>query len=142
MGWTEIPGNMLTNLPVAASVGRDGGLYVFAVGTDQILYFNHFEAGNWIGWARFPQGARTTCPVSATRDHADRVLVVHTGLNGRMYHSSQTYDGWTPWEFIDGGTGTTALAVTVTSADRYYHWFHVGGSKRIYAQGLELMVAE
>jgi hypothetical protein len=38
MSWTEIPGGMVTNLPVAATVDRE--LYVFATGTDQRIYFN------------------------------------------------------------------------------------------------------
>jgi hypothetical protein len=63
MSWTEIPGGMVTNLPVVATVDRDGELYVFATETDQRIYFNRQAGEEWAGWTPFLELCKRSSPL-------------------------------------------------------------------------------
>ncbi|MGB3440394.1 MAG: hypothetical protein WBA97_16735 [Actinophytocola sp.] len=130
MGWTKIPGEMVTNIPVAAAVGRDEELFVFAVGTDQRINVNRRTADVWSGWEKLP--GETKCAVTAFAQPGGTVIVIHTGMNGKLYQSWWNAGSWAPWESFDGGAGSTTMPIGVAGGSTSRFWFLTGNDRNVY----------
>ncbi|MGH3624045.1 MAG: hypothetical protein ACRDQ5_20015 [Sciscionella sp.] len=128
MSWTELPGGAVTNFPVAATISRDGELYVFITGTDQQIYFNHTTGEDWAGWTLFPGDGRTTHAVAATCDPQGNIFVLLTGKDEHIYASWQDGAEWTPWSALGDG-GVTQMTTTVTANNDRLCAFHVGKNR-------------
>jgi len=143
MGWTEIPGGMVTSLPLAAAIDVDGDLFVFAVGPEQGVYCNRRTGDTWdASWTRIA-GGQTKNAVAAVVNSMGGVTVVITGLDGRLYQSwRDRHEGtWSEWASLDGGAGSTTMAVAGAGDDAKIAWFLAGNNKRVYADVQKYLIA-
>ncbi|QFZ20750.1 hypothetical protein [Saccharothrix syringae] len=141
MGWTEIPGGALTDLPVTAVADGNGELLAFIVGTDRQIYVNQSKGGDWVGWSSVPGGAKTTQPVAVARDTDGQVIVIHIGQDGHLYEAKLASSKWTAWRLADD-EAATSMAAAIATVNNSRFVFHVGKDQRIYTQETVVLTAE
>ncbi|MEV0188201.1 hypothetical protein AB0I39_06650 [Kitasatospora purpeofusca] len=126
---------MTTTLPVAAAVAAGEELFVFAVGADQGVYYNHKTPDrSWAAaWTRIPSG-QTKVAVCPVVNSVGVLSVIITGLDSRLYVSTYYADGakWSAWQSLDGGTGSTAFTAAAVENNRQYAYFVTGNDKHVY----------
>jgi hypothetical protein len=136
-GWSEVPGNGITDVALAAAFAGWGMIYLFRKGLDDNkIYLNTFNHLNnaWSGWSEVPGDGNTDAGLAAASiagtTTAGNIYLFRKGLDDRVYlnilahgpsiTSGVTTDTWSGWSEVPGGGATdVALAAAALLQDVY-----------------------
>jgi hypothetical protein len=123
--WTGLGGQALS---ISTARDANGDVDVFAIGTDQGLWYqSQTPNGTWSGW--IDRGGKVLS-ISAIRDSNGNLDVFAIGTNKAVYYQSQTPNGaWSGWM----GLGGAVLSLgTTLDATGDLDVFAVGTNKAVY----------
>jgi serine protease AprX len=111
IGWSEVLPSFDTTVAVSATLVA-GILYLYAVRTDERIFWNVLDAGKvWGVWSEVLGSGKTQVAVSATREN-----VFATGLNHDLYlNPSPSSSVWSPLP-VEFKTDAAPVAVTYISS--------------------------
>jgi hypothetical protein len=123
-GWTPLPGGLVTDQDLSATVTDEALVLCARRASDALLYLNHQgPGGRWAGWSLVPDSG-VTAGAAQLAWFQDDLYVFGRGRDGTVLASAFVGDGrWTAWAEIPGrGHTASQLAATVAS-DGQLHLF-------------------
>ena len=112
-GWTSLGG--VTIAGPAASSRSSTTTDVFAVGTDNAVWWRSKSGGTWSTWTSL--GGLTTAGPAAASWSNSRIDLFARGLDNQLWHRAYSGGSWSSWESL-GGELTSAPAVASTGVGK------------------------
>jgi C1A family cysteine protease len=140
--WSSIGGQLASSTGPAVSAPDANTLDVFVQGTDNVLWYKHYQsASGWSGWQSLG-GVLSASPAAVSRPNG-KIDVFVRGTDGALWTRATTNGGtsWSNWYKIGGqllsGTGPAAYAwgdtrigwlVTGTDSKCWHMWKDSAGT--------------
>jgi Uncharacterized protein conserved in bacteria (DUF2334) len=132
-GWAALGGQLAPGTSPAICAQDAKSLDVLVRGTDNALWYKHYQAGSgWSGWETL--GGVLTSDPAAVSQSAGKIDVAVRGSDGALWTRSTTNGGssWSGWSKIGGqllaGTGPAAYAW----GDTRLGWMVTGTDKALW----------
>ncbi|MFK7805099.1 MAG: LamG-like jellyroll fold domain-containing protein [Anaerolineae bacterium] len=108
--WTQLPNGLVAFESTPAVVAHaDGSRDVFARGTDNAVYVNHFNGASWGSWLTL--GGYAADGLGAIGFGTGKMSLLVRGFDNGLWY--RTFDGsWGSWQLVEGGDFKLASAVT------------------------------
>jgi len=126
-GWQSI-GSAVTSAPSAVA-GSLTSADVFARGTDDSLWQDHWNGSGWSGWTSL--GGRVTADPGAMTQNTTRTDVFVRGTDNQLYHQAWNGTSWGGWEPL-GGTLTSGPGASVQAGTPYLDVWVEGTDGQLY----------
>lgn len=127
--WESL-GGVFTSAPHAVTWGeQDEHLFVFAVGTDQALWYRQGDGNAWSGWASL--GGVVTSRPYAVKSGDVSIDVFALGVYSDLLHWHFENNAWTRWPLVETTQGgvyrSYESARRVVDVGPYRNWESLGG---------------
>jgi hypothetical protein len=128
-GWSSLGGHDLQQIAMGVNYG--GRLEAFAVGGNQIVYFNRqTPTGAWGGWGNLPIVFAQS--ISVVSENNGALAVVALGMDNAIYYTYQSQpgtDSWVPWKNLGG---VSLSFVVGTHYNGALEIFTIGTNHQVY----------
>jgi hypothetical protein len=136
--WTSLGGGIKADSSPAVAINNDGRLQVFAVGTNNQLYYKTQSSPNsntWSSaWTSLGGGLRAnTDPIGIANDDG-RLQVFAVGTNNQLYYKTQSSPNsntWSSWTSLGGGIKADSSPAVAINNDGRLQVFVVGTNNQL-----------
>jgi Repeat of unknown function (DUF346) len=129
---TFVGGQLASGTGPAACAQDANSLDVFVKGTDNALWYRHYQSGSWSSWKSLG-GSLTSSPAAVSRS-AGKIDVFVRGNDGALWTRATTNGGtsWSNWYKIGGQLAPNTGPAAYAWGDARIGWVVTGTNKALY----------